>query len=70
MARGRTETEVFGLAFLTIAVCFIHFAVVDCWHADVVVISKCLKVDTSLAVFCGVVVIFAMVNFRNTLIKS
>lgn len=29
MARGRIKTELFGLAFLTIAVCFIHFAVVD-----------------------------------------
>jgi len=39
-------------------------------HTDVVVIRKFLSGYTAVAVPCGVVVIFAMVDGRNTLVKS
>jgi hypothetical protein len=42
----------------------------DLRHTDVVVISKFLSGYTAVAVPCGVVVIFAMVDGRNTLVKS
>jgi len=48
----------------------INTAVWDLRHTDVVVISKFLSGYTAMAFSCGVVVVFAMVNDRNTLVKS
>lgn len=39
-------------------------------HTDDVVISECLSGYTAMAFFSGEVVVFAMVNYRNTLIES
>jgi hypothetical protein len=39
-------------------------------HADVVVISEFLSGNTAMAVFCGLVVVFAMVNDCNTLVVA
>jgi len=49
-------------------VCFINLAVWDLRHTDVVVISQFLGGYTAVAVTCGVVVLFAMVDDRNTLV--
>ena len=48
----------------------INLALWNLRHTDVVVISKFLSGYTAVAVPCGVVVIFAMVDGRNTLVKS
>jgi len=48
----------------------INLALWDLRHTDVLVISKFLSGYTAVAVPCGVVVVFAMVDNRNTLVKS
>jgi len=52
------------------AVGFIITTIRDLRHTDVVVISKLLSDYTAAALFCGVVVYFAIVNGRNTLVKA
>ena len=70
MALGRAQTQVPVCAFVAFLVCFINLAVWDLRHTDVVVMSECLSGCTAMAVPCGVVVLGAVVNHRNTLVKS
>jgi len=39
-------------------------------HTDDDVISECLSGYTAMAFFSGEVVVFAMVNYRNTLVNT
>lgn len=70
MARVRAQTQIPRIAFVAIAVCFVHLAVWDLRHADVVVISEFLSGITAMAMLCGLVVVCAMVNYCNTLVMS
>jgi len=45
-------------------------AVRDLRYTDVIVLGKFLSGYTAMAISCCVVVLFALVNDRNTLIKS
>lgn len=47
----------------------VFLTVFDLRHTDVIVISKFLTVDTTVAVSCDIVVSFALRNDRYTLIQ-
>jgi len=70
MALGRAQTQVPVCAFVAFGVCFLNLAEWNLRHTDVVVMSECLSGCTAMAVPCGVVVLGAVVNHRNTLVKS
>lgn len=69
VARGSSQTDLLCLAFGAIAGRFVHAAVRDVWHADVVVDREFLTADTALAVSVCLLVVVAVVSLRHALVQ-